>query len=59
MVATAAAHLLVRTLATWAQLSSSSTVLAMAEVAVVVVDAVGLLGVIILLEHVGDSGVDG
>jgi hypothetical protein len=31
----------------------------MAEVAVVVVDAVGLLGVIILLEHVGDSGVDG
>ena len=61
-VATVTADLLVTTLATRAQLSTSSAALAMVmlvAVVVVVVDAVSLTGVVILLEHVGGGGVVG
>ncbi len=61
-VATVTADLLVTTLATRAQLSTSSAALAMVMlvvVVVVVVDAVSLTGVVILLEHVGGGGVVG
>ncbi len=56
-----AAHLLISTLATLARLSLSAA-LSMAVVMVVVVvvaDAVGLTGVVILLECVGGGGVVG
>ena len=58
-VATVAAHSLITTLATWARLSSLSVALAMVVVAVLVADEVGLTGVVILIQRVGDSGVDG
>ena len=58
-VATVAAHLLISTLATWARLFSLSVALAMVVVAVLVADEVGLTGVVILIQRVGDSGVDG
>ncbi len=55
----AAAHSLVRMLATWVRLSFSSASLAMVVVAIVVADAVSLTGMVILLKCVGDGGVDG
>ena len=59
VVATATAHSLVTTLATWVQSSSLSAAVVMAVVVVLVADVVGLTGVVILLQRVGDGGVDG